>query len=207
MVKSVIGSYSSEAAAWQKVDQLLSEGSLKESITLVTNATIGQSLRSQTDIDVFIQSAKPVNDNSLGDKIKAVFSSGSDDDTKLYSLKHREDSFADYKDAIEQGAIVVLLDDDASLASNSITPYPIDTDTMEEDAAGIYPTDAYLEDDLSDLARGERQPRSIRNQHLEFDYDETDLDPGINTDGDLEIEDDFPPTESPDRSDFFDELK
>lgn len=203
MVKSVIGSYTSEAAAWQKVDQLLSEGSLKESITLVTNATIGQSLRSQTDIDVFIQSAKPVNDNSLGDKIKAVFSSGSDDDTKLYSLKHREDSFADYKDAIEQGAIVVLLDDDASLASNSITPYPIDTDTMEEDAAGIYPTDAYLEDDLSDLARGERQPRSIRNQHLEFDYDETDLDPGINTDGDLEIEDDFPPTESPDRSDFF----
>ncbi|MER2174325.1 MAG: general stress protein [Carnobacterium sp.] len=203
MVKSVIGSYSSESAALQKVDQLLSEGSLKESITLVTNAKIGQSIRNQTDIGVFIQPSKSTTENSLGDRIKAVFSSGSDDDTKLYSLKHREDSFADYKDAIEQGDIVVLLDDDASLAGSSITPYPMDTDTMEEDAAGIYPTDVYLEDDPSDLARGERQPRSIRNQLLEFDYDETDLDPGINTDGDLEIEDDFPPTESPDRSDFY----
>lgn len=202
MVKSVIGSYSSEAAL-QKVEQLLSEGSLKESITLVTNDKIGQSIRNQTDIDVLVQPSKSTTENSLGDKIKAVFSSGSDDDTKLYSLKHREDSFADYKDAIEQGEIVVLLDDDTSLADNSTTPYPIDTDTMEEDTAGIYPTDIYLEDEPSDLARGERQPRSIRNQHLEFDYDETDLDPGINTDGDLEIEDDFPPTESPDRSDFY----
>ncbi|WP_041556107.1 general stress protein [Carnobacterium sp. 17-4] len=203
MAKSVIGSYPSEAAALQKVDQLLSEGSLKESITLVTNATIGQSIRNQTDIDVFIQPSKPATDNSLGDKIKAVFSSGSDDDTKLYSLKHREDSFADYKEAIEQGEIVVLLDNEASIAGSSVTPYPIDTDIMKEDATGIYPTDVYLEDDPSDLARGERQPRSIRNQHLEFDYDETDLDPGIITDGDLEIEDDFPPTESPDRSDFY----
>lgn len=202
MVKSVIGSYSSEAAL-QKVEQLLSEGSLKESITLVTNDKIGQSIRNQTDIDVLVQPSKSTTENSLGDKIKAVFSSGSDDDTKLYSLKHREDSFADYKDAIEQGEIVVLLDEDTSLADNSTTPYPIDTDTMEEDTAGIYPTDIYLEDEPSDLARGERQPRSIRNQHLEFDYDETDLDPGINTDGDLEIEDDFPPTESPDRSDFY----
>lgn len=202
MVKSVIGSYSSEAAL-QKVEQLLSEGSLKESITLVTNDKIGQSIRNQTDIDVLVQPSKSTTENSLGDKIKAVFSSGSDDDTKLYSLKHREDSFADYKDAIEQGEIVVLLDDDTSLDDNSTTPYPIDTDTMEEDTAGIYPTDIYLEDEPSDLARGERQPRSIRNQHLEFDYDETDLDPGINTDGDLEIEDDFPPTESPDRSDFY----
>ncbi|MER2227809.1 MAG: general stress protein [Carnobacterium sp.] len=202
MVKSVIGSYSSEAAL-QKVEQLLSEGSLKESITLVTNDKIGQSIRNQTDIDVLVQPSKSTTENSLGDKIKAVFSSGSDDDTKLYSLKHREDSFADYKDAIEQGEIVVLLDDDTSLADNSTTPYPIDTDTMEEDTAGIYPTDIYLEDEPSDLARGERQPRSIKNQHLEFDYDETDLDPGINTDGDLEIEDDFPPTESPDRSDFY----
>lgn len=202
MVKSVIGSYSSEAAL-QKVEQLLSEGSLKESITLVTNDKIGQSIRNQTNIDVLVQPSKSTTENSLGDKIKAVFSSGSDDDTKLYSLKHREDSFADYKDAIEQGEIVVLLDDDTSLDDNSTTPYPIDTDTMEEDTAGIYPTDIYLEDEPSDLARGERQPRSIRNQHLEFDYDETDLDPGINTDGDLEIEDDFPPTESPDRSDFY----
>ena len=203
MVKSVIGSYSSETAALQKVDQLLSEGSLKDSITLVTNAKISQSIRNQTDIDVFVPPSKSTTENSLGDKIKTVFSSGTDEDTKLYSLKHREDSFSDYKDAIEQGNIVVLLDDETSIAGSSVTHYPIETDTMEEDTAGIYPTDVYLEDEPSDLARGERQPRSIRNQHLEFDYDETDLDPGINTDGDLEIEDDFPPTESPDRSDFY----
>lgn len=52
----------------------------------------------------------------------------------------------------------------------------------------------------TDLARGEVQTRSTRTQHL--DYDDKELDPGTHTAGDLEIEEDFPPIDSPDRSDF-----
>ena len=52
----------------------------------------------------------------------------------------------------------------------------------------------------TDLARGEKQTRSTRTQHL--DYDDKDLDSAIHTAGDLEIEEDFPPIDSPDRSDF-----
>lgn len=62
-------------------------------------------------------------------------------------------------------------------------------------------TEFIPENDPTDLARDEKQTRSTRTQQL--DYDDENLDPGINTDGDLEIEEDFPPTESPDRSDFY----
>lgn len=202
MAKRVIGSYPSETTTLQKIEQLLAEGYSKESITLVTNPKTEQSIRSQTDIEILTQTSESKDNESLGDKIKGIFSIDSDEDPKLNSAIPNEEILDNYKEAIEKGNSVILVEEDPSLNTIENT-YPIDTDTVEDDAAGIYPTapDLLTEDEPSDLARGEKQTHSTRTQHL--DYDENDLDPGINTDGDLEIEEDFPPTETPDRTDFY----
>lgn len=202
MAKRIIGKYSSEAAALKKTNELLAEGYLKDSITLVTNAEIAQSIRSQTNIAILIQPSESKKDESLGAKIKAVFSLDSDENSELSSASPNEETLDNYRKAIAQGEIAILVEDDAALNTTD-NPYPIDMDTVGEDAAGIYPTapDLATEEDPSDLARGEKQTRSTRTQHL--DYDNDDFDPGINTDGDLEIEEDFPTTDAPDRSDFY----
>lgn len=197
MEKRVIGSYPSKTTALQKLNELLIQGYSKELITLVTNPDTERSIRSQTDVEVIALSSEPKNDESLGDKMKDFFSLSPQVDTTLDSAVTDEELLVNYKESIKKGSIIILLEDD----SNETT-YPVNVDAVGEDAAGIYPNDPDLplEDDPSDLARGEKQPPSMRTQHL--NYNEDDLDPGINTDGDLEIEEDFPPTETPDRSDF-----
>ncbi|MCM3513526.1 MAG: hypothetical protein PWR19_1924 [Carnobacterium sp.] len=197
MEKRVIGSYPSKTTALQKLNELLIQGYSKELITLVTNPDTERSIHSQTDVEVIALSSEPKNDESLGDKMKDFFSLSPQADTTLDSAVTDEELLVNYKESIKKGSIIILLEDD----SNETT-YPVNVDAVGEDAAGIYPNDPdlQLEDDPSDLARGEKQPPSMRTQHL--NYNEDDLDPGINTDGDLEIEEDFPPTETPDRSDF-----
>lgn len=178
MAKRVIGNYQTEAAALEKTNELLAEGYLKDSITLAANSKMAQSIRSQTNVEILIQPSESKNEESLGDKLKAVFSL----DSESSSTIPNEEILDNYRNALAQGEIVIL---------------------VEDDTTEIYPTDPdlALENDPSDLARGEKQTRSTRTQHL--DYEDENLDPGINTDGDLEIEEDFPPTDAPDRSDFY----
>jgi hypothetical protein len=168
MAKRIIGSYRSEATALQKIDQLLTEGYSKESITLVTNPNTKKTIQSQTNVAIVILSSVPKKE-------------------ELHSVIPDEEILVDYKKAIEKGSTLILVDE---------RPH-------SEDAAGIHPTapDLASEDDPLSSSIGRNQKRSIRTQHL--DYDDEDLITDINTDGDLEIEDDFPPTESPDRTDFY----
>lgn len=168
MAKRIIGSYRSEATALQKIDQLLTEGYSKESITLVTNPNTKKTIQSQTNVAIVILS-------SVSKK------------EELHSVIPDEEILVDYKKAIEKGSTLILVDE---------LPH-------FDDAAGINPTasDLAAEDDPLSSSIGRNQKRSIRTQHL--DYDDEDLITDINTDGDLEIEDDFPPTESPDRTDFY----
>jgi len=168
MVKRIIGSYRSEATALQKIDQLLTEGYSKESITLVTNPDTKKTIHSQTNVAI------------------VILSSGSKKD-ELHSVIPDEEISLDYKKAIEKGSTLILVE---------VKPH-------SDDAAVLYPTAPGLvaEDDPLSSAKGRKQKRSIRTQHL--DYDDEDLITDVNTDGDLEIEDDFPPTESPDRTDFY----
>lgn len=186
MAKRIIGSYRSEATALQKIDQLLTEGYSKESITLVTNPDTKKSIHSQTDIEIEILSSGSKEDESLGDKIKDFFSLRSQIDDELHSAIPDEEVLADYKKAIEKGSTLILVEKKAS-SDTAETTYPIDVDT--------------LEDGPSSSVKDGKQTRAIRTQHL--DYDNEDLITDINIDGDLEIEDDFPPTESPDRTDFY----
>ncbi|SIO01157.1 Heat induced stress protein YflT [Carnobacterium alterfunditum] len=168
MAKRIIGSYRSEATALQKIDQLLTEGYSKESITLVTNPNTKKTIQSQTNVAIVILS-------SVSKK------------EELHSVIPDEEILVDYKKAIEKGSTLILVDERPP----------------SDDAAGINLTapDLAAEDDPLSSSIGRNQKRSIRTQHL--DYDDEDLITDINTDGDLEIEDDFPPTESPDRTDFY----
>lgn len=186
MAKRVIGSYPTEATALEKINQLLTDGYSKESITLVTNPDTEKSIHSQTDVPVIVSSSESKDDESLGDRIRAFFSLNTQEDAKLNSAIPNEKVLADHKKSIEKGSIVILVEE--KLLSNG--------------AEDTYLTDVPpLEDDPSNLASNEKQTHSIRTQHL--DFDDVYLDTDITTDGDLEIEENFPPTESPDRTDFY----
>lgn len=202
MVKRIIGNYPSESEALQEINQLLAEGYSKESITLVTNPDTEKSIHSQTDIEILVLSSGSKDDESLGDKIKKFFSLSPQVDDELYSAIPDEAALADYKNAIEKGSTLILVEikPPSNTAENT---YPIDMDTVKDDAAGIYPTAPGLvtEDDPSNRASDENQTFTTRTQHLNYDNEESNT--GINTDGDLEIEEDFPPTESPDRTDSY----
>lgn len=145
MGKFVKGSYATIEEANQAIDELATQGYNKELITLVTNKETRDQLPELKNVGVNTDHAE--DDESLWDKIKDFFTA----DDSGYEID--EEVLEPYQDDIDNGKIVVLVDDftteegardykDSTPDSNTsnTTEPPVPNDTLGSKDTGTPPT-------------------------------------------------------------------
>lgn len=125
MSKFVEGSYLSIEEAQKAIDVLVSRGYAENDITLVTNKSVKNSISMDTDVDVttdYDGAADNDDDKSMWDKIKDVFTVDTYDETSYDSpdYNREDDVLYNYKEDIDNGNIVVLVDGDPDMNKNNV---------------------------------------------------------------------------------------
>lgn len=120
-MKFVKGSYLTLEEARMAVDEVVAEGYDRNLITLVTNKETADTLPNDLDVGVSTEHTEHTEgngqeDESFMDKVKNVFSSDDDADSRTTDSTDEgyeadEAVLRDYKDDITNGSIVVLVDD------------------------------------------------------------------------------------------------
>lgn len=118
MSKFVKGSYLTMEEARIAVDEVASEGYDRNLITLVTNRETADTLPNDLDVGVSTEHSEKneEEDESFIDKVKHLFSSDDDADDRTIDSTDEgyeadEAILIEYKDEINNGSIVVLVDD------------------------------------------------------------------------------------------------
>ena len=113
MGKFVKGSYATINEAEQAVDELVAQGYRRKLITLVTNEDTRNSLSNPADVTVNTKHAEDNEEESWWDKVKDVFTEDSYNDANQNDPGYQadEDVLNPYKKEINDGYIVVLVDD------------------------------------------------------------------------------------------------
>ncbi|WP_035051291.1 general stress protein [Carnobacterium pleistocenium] len=125
-MKFVKGSYLTLEEARIAVDEVVAEGYDRKLITLVTNRETADNLPNDLDVGVSIEHADNdgSEDESFMDKVKGIFTM-SDDEAENANVDTTDDSYdemddgyevdeavlSDYKEDINSGSIVILVDD------------------------------------------------------------------------------------------------
>lgn len=138
----VEGSYLSIEEAQKAIDVLVSQGYSEKDITLVTNQSVKDSLSLNTDVEVtsdYDDAKNGDNDKSMWDKIKDVFTVDSYDDSTYDSPDYNrdEDVLYNYKEDIDNGNIVVLVEDNPNIDSNTVDT--TDGDTLDTSSPTAVP--------------------------------------------------------------------
>ena len=137
MSKFVEGSYLSIEEAQKAIDVLVSQGYSESDITLVTNQSVKDSLSLNTDVEVTdydeTNTGEGDDDKSMWDKIKNVFTVDSYDDSSYDSPDYNrdEDVLYNYKDDIDNGNIVVLVEDDSNIDRTTVETTYTEGDTLD----------------------------------------------------------------------------
>lgn len=113
MGKFVKGSYATIDEAEQAVDELVAQGYRRDLITLVTNESTRDSLSNPADVTVNTEHAEDSDDESWWDKVKDVFTEDTYNEANQNDPGYQadEDVLNPYKDDINNGYVVVLVDD------------------------------------------------------------------------------------------------
>ncbi|MDE1548078.1 YsnF/AvaK domain-containing protein [Jeotgalibaca caeni] len=141
MNKRVEGSYSNVTDAMYAVERLHGEGYERDDITLVANTSVRETIPFTMDAEVTSDTELREDgddDRSLWDKIKDAFTVDDYDDSRYDNADYDADAdlLAPYRDDIDRGHIIVLVDGDAEPAvpadpdGYSTTPF---NDTVVDD--------------------------------------------------------------------------
>lgn len=139
MSKFVEGSYLSIEEAQKAIDVLVSQGYSENDITLVTNQSVKDSLSLDTDVEVTTDYDETSNrdtgndDKSMWDKIKDVFTVDSYDESSYDSPDYNrdEDVLYNYKEDINNGNIVVLVEDNPNIDRTTVDTTYSEGDTLD----------------------------------------------------------------------------
>lgn len=139
MSKFVEGSYLSIEEAQKAIDVLVSQGYSEKDITLVTNPSVKDSLSLNNDVEVTTDYDETNtgdtgnDDKSMWDKIKDVFTVDSYDESSHDSPDYNrdEDVLYNYKDDIDNGNIVVLVEDNPDIDRTAVETTYTDGDTLD----------------------------------------------------------------------------
>lgn len=113
--QTVIGSYRTEDEAIRVIKRLLNEDYLKDEVTIFTNSNVADTLNNPEKIDV----AKPdlsgndedgKNDQSFWQALKDAFKVRDHDYYEDPNYTAEDDLLHDYRDDLERGNIVVVVD-------------------------------------------------------------------------------------------------
>lgn len=141
MSKFVEGSYLSIEEAQKAIDVLVSQGYAEKDITLVTNPSVKDSISLNTDVEVTTDyaDAEDSDDRSMWDKIKDAFTVDTYDETSYDSPDYNkdEDVLYNYKDDIDNGNIIVLVEDDPNIDRNKVNT--TDADTLDTSSPTAVP--------------------------------------------------------------------
>lgn len=113
MGKFVQGSYSTLDEAERAIDKVVAEGYAKKLITLVTNHETARSIPDSLGVGINTEHAKKdKEDESFMEKVKDAFTPDEDEvDTTDMGYQADEEILGTYKADIENGKIIVLVDD------------------------------------------------------------------------------------------------
>ncbi|MER2109358.1 MAG: YsnF/AvaK domain-containing protein [Desemzia incerta] len=147
MSKFVEGSYLSIEEAQKAIDVLVSQGYSENDITLVTNQSVKDSLSLDTDVEVTTDYDETSNgdtgndDKSMWDKIKDVFTVDSYDESSYDSPDYNrdEDVLYNYKEDIDNGNIVVLVEDNPNIDRSTVDTNYTEGDTLDTSNPGAVP--------------------------------------------------------------------
>ena len=122
MNKRVEGSYDRVDDAIAAVDRLRNQGYNRNSITLVANQRVKETIpfmtdaEVTTDMDTDITDTTRDDDRSIWEKIKDAFTMDDYDTTNYHDSNYdsSNDPLHNYRDDINKGNILVLIDDDAA---------------------------------------------------------------------------------------------
>ncbi|MBM6615938.1 YsnF/AvaK domain-containing protein [Desemzia sp. RIT804] len=142
MSKFVEGSYLSIEEAQKAIDVLVSQGYAERDITLVTNSSVKDSISLNTDVEVttdYSEASDTEDDRSMWDKIKDVFTVDTYDETSYDSPDYNrdEDVLYNYKDDIDNGNIIVLVEDDPNIDRSNVDV--TDADTLDTSSPTAVP--------------------------------------------------------------------
>lgn len=115
MSKYVEGSYLTVEDANLAVETLLSQGYNKNDITMVSNQSMHDKLSTDVHTKVYGNDSSHEEDESMIDKIKDVFTGASD-----HSDSNSDNTLLnDYKDDIQNGHVIVLVNDHSNVKTNN----------------------------------------------------------------------------------------
>lgn len=147
MSKFVEGSYLSIEEAQKAIDVLVSRGYAENDITLVTNPSVRNSISMDTDVEVSTEydgatdngATDNEDDRSMWDKIKDVFTVDTYDETSYDSpdYNREDDVLYNYKDDIDNGNIIVLVDGDPNMGTDNVNT--TDADTLDTSSPTAVP--------------------------------------------------------------------
>ncbi|MFL2100833.1 YsnF/AvaK domain-containing protein [Desemzia sp. FAM 23991] len=142
MSKFVEGSYLSIEEAQKAIDVLVSRGYAENDITLVTNSSVKDSISMDTDVDVttnYDGATDNDDDKSMWDKIKDVFTVDTYDETSYDSPDYNRDDdvLYNYKEDIDNGNIIVLVDGDPNMGADNVNT--TDADTLDTSSPTAVP--------------------------------------------------------------------
>lgn len=119
MSKKVEGVYPTLEGARQAIERLKNQGYSRNEITVVANAEVRKQLTKKEKTDIHTeeieteQTTTPIEkkdaEDSLWDSIKDFFTM--DDSNEDSDLLHKEDPAYEYKDQIDQGQLVIVVDE------------------------------------------------------------------------------------------------
>ena len=144
MSKFVEGSYLSIEEAQKAIDVLVSQGYAERDITLVTNPSVKDSISLNTDVEVTTDYAdtdkgtsNSGDDKSMWDKIKDAFTVDTYDESSYDSPDYNrdEDVLYNYKDDIDNGNVIVLVEDNPNIDRNTVDT----TDTLDTSSPTAVP--------------------------------------------------------------------
>lgn len=169
MGKFVKGSYATVGEAERAVDELVAQGYRKDMITLVTNQDTYDTMSGTMDVAVNTDHAEDSDNESWWDKVKDVFTTDTYDEANQNDPGYNadEDVLSPYKDDINNGYVILLVDDMDGTAGTT-------TDTGINETAGVNTevgmdnrTDANVQTDGLKDTTTDRTDRTINDQDQE----------------------------------------
>lgn len=183
MNKRVEGSYVRVEDAMHAVQRLREEGYKKHDIYVVANSTVRNSIPQTLDAEVSTSSDVSDDmhddDRSLWDKIKDAFTIDDYETERVnqpgYDMEN--DPLESYHDEIEQGNIIVLVNEDAK--TTVVGDPTMTTDYTDTGVMGGFDSGVPLDTDVTDndvdhhrLSDQEDQTVQLREEQLDIDKDE-----------------------------------
>ncbi|SFK71529.1 Heat induced stress protein YflT [Marinilactibacillus piezotolerans] len=121
MSKYVEGSYLTAEDANRAVEALLSQGYDRSAITMASNQATNAKLSTDVHTKVYGNDSSHEEDESMMDKIKDVFtgdSNNSGSDSSNLTSDSENTLLNDYRDDIQNGNVVILVDDNSNVSTN-----------------------------------------------------------------------------------------